>query len=116
MSSSSGDTVVTLWRGKTHTILKLNQIFRRNGHFYISATLLYADDPFVSGLAEKRPVLVIPADNKLLRKMYSAAVSKRFYVVGFLVNCIKTDQNILIGFVNEDNLYITIYPNNHVLL
>lgn len=74
-----------------------------------------ASDNFVSGLAEKQPVLVIPAHNNLLRKMYSAAVSKKFYVVGLPIDCIKTDKTILIGFVNEDDLYLTIYPNNHVI-
>ena len=113
MSFTSSNPLDTLWRGKTHTTLKINQIFRRNGHYYISATLLAADDPFVSGLAKQKPVLVIPAGNKLLRKMYSAAVSKNFYVVGLPIDHIKTDNTILIGFVQEDNLYITIYPNNH---
>ena len=105
--------LVVVWRKQyKYAIVQvdLNTIFEEDGHYYIESTFLDSNTKLIPKSEHEGKLCIIPADNKLMRKLYSSAVKNRFYTVSFPVTEVQEDEKMLIALPDINNLFMTLHP------
>lgn len=104
---------VVIWRKQDrHAIvqIRLETLFNSDGHYYIKAKFIACNNSLIRKNKYHGRLCIVPADNRLLRKLYSAAVKNSFSVVSFPVAEMQDDNRMLIAIPDANNLFMTLHP------